>query len=154
VTALLRLKAPWVPSEPDRLGDLAISRGGDDVLTYDDGISLSVEVLDPIRYETVEDLVVSARDAEGPGRLVLVAGAVPVEWRAAIRRAELSFIDLDGVVEIVWPRLRVSASRFGKKIVRHRRAAPLQKGHALVAEELLISWANSQPTTTTPCAPG
>ena len=91
MAALLRLNAPWVPSEPDRLGDLAISRGRDDVLTYDDGISLSVEVLNPVRYETVEDLVSSARDAAAPGRLVLVAGAVPVEWRAALRQAEVEF---------------------------------------------------------------
>jgi DNA-binding transcriptional ArsR family regulator len=152
VAALLRLNAPWVPSEPDRLGDLAISRGRDDVLTYDDGISLSVEVLNPVRYETVEDLVLSARGAAGPGRLVLVAGAVPVEWRAALRQAELSFIDLDGVVEIVWPRLRVSGSRFGKEIVRHRRAVPLQKGHALVAEELLIASVDGTPPTITELA--
>jgi MarR family len=147
VTAVLRLNVAWAPNEPDRLGDLAISRGSNDVLEYDDGISLYVEVLDPVRYETVEDLVHSAQDAAGPGRLVLVAGAVPVEWRAALRRAELSFIDLGGVVEIVWPRLRVSASRFGKQVVRHRRAVPLQKGHALIAEELLIASVDGMPPT-------
>jgi MarR family len=147
VTALLRLSAAWAPYEPDRLGDLAISRGSDDVLEYDDGISLHVEVLDPVRYDTVDDLVLSARDAAGPGRLVLVAGAVPIEWRAALRRAELSFIDFGGVVEIVWPRLRISASRFGKEVVRHRRAVPLQKGHALVAEELLIASVDGAPPT-------
>ena len=152
MAALLRLNAPWVPSEPDRLGDLAINRGGDNVLTYDDGISLSVEVLDPVRYATVEALVLSARDAAGPGRLVLVAGAVPVEWRAALRQADLSFIDVDGVIEIVWPRLRVSASRFGKEVVRHRRAVPLQKGHALVAEELLIASVDRTPPTITELA--
>jgi predicted transcriptional regulator len=152
VAAVLRLNAPWVPSEPDRLGDLAIQRGRDDVLTYDDGIILSVEVLDPVRYGTVEDLVLSARDAAGPGRLVLAAGAVPVEWRAGLRQADLSFIDVDGVVEIAWPRLRVSASRFGKEIVRHRRAVPLQKGHALVAQELLIASVDGAPPTITELA--
>ncbi|MGH7225588.1 MAG: MarR family transcriptional regulator [Gemmataceae bacterium] len=148
----MRLNAPWVPSKPDRLDDLAISRGGDNVLTYDDDISLQVEVLDPVSYESVEDLVVSARDAAGPGRVVLVAGAVPVEWRAALRQAELSFIDLDGVVEIVWPRLRVSARRLGKDVVRHRRAVPLQKGHALVAEELLLASVEGSPPTITELA--
>lgn len=152
MAAVLRLDVPWVPSEPDRLGDLAISRGRDDVLTYDDGISLGVEVLNPLRYETVQDLVSSARDAVVPGRLVLVAGAVPVEWRAVLRQAELSFIDLDGVVEIVWPRLRVSASRFGKEVVRHRHAVPLQKSYALVAEELLIASAGGAPPTITELA--
>ncbi len=152
VAAVLRLNAPWIPSEPDRHGDLAISRGSDDVLTYDDGISLRIEVLDPVRYKTVEDLVVTARDAAGPGRLALVAGAVPVEWRATLRQAELSFIDVDGVVEIAWPRLRVSTSRFGKEIVRHRGAVPLQKGHALVAEELLISSVDGTPPTITELA--
>ena len=152
VTALLRLNALWVPSEPDRLGDLAISRGHDDVLTYDDGISLSVEVLNPVRYETVQDLVSSAQDAAAPGRLVLVAGVVPVEWRAVLRQAGLSFIDLDGVVEIVWPRLRVSASRFGKEIVRHRHAVPLQKSYALVAEELFIASVDGAPPTITELA--
>jgi transposase len=152
VAALLRLNVPWVPSKPDRFGDLAISRGGGDVLAYDDGISLLVEVLDPAHYETVGDLLVSAQDAMGPGRLVLVAGAVPVEWRAALRKAELSFIDVGGAVEIVWPRLRVSASRFGKEVLRHRRALPLQKGHALVAEELLIASLSGTPPTITELA--
>ena len=152
VVALLRLNVPWVPSEPDHHGDLAIIRGRDDVLTYDDGISLSVEVLDPVRYGAVEDLVAFARDIAGPGRLVLVAGTVPVEWRAALRQAELSFIDAGGVVEIAWPRLRVSASRFGKEIVRHRRAVPLQKGHALIAQELLISSVDGRPPTITELA--
>jgi DNA-binding transcriptional ArsR family regulator len=152
VAAVLRLNAPWVPNEPDRLGDLAIRRGRADVLTYDDGISLSVEVLDPVRFQTAEDLVTSARDAAGPGRLVLAAGAVPVAWRAALRQADLSFIDVDGVVEIAWPRLRVSASRFGKEVVRHRRAVPLQKGHALVAQELLIASVDGTPPTITELA--
>ena len=108
---------------------------------------------DPIRYgRPWKILSFSARDIAGPGRLVLVAGAVPVEWRAALRQAELSFIDVDGVVEIAWPRLRVSASRFGKEIVRHRRAVPLQKGHALVAEELLISSVSGTPPTITELA--
>lgn len=149
VEALLRLNAPWVPSEPTRHGDLVISRGRDDVLTYEDGISLSVKVLDPVRYKTAEGLIASARDGAGPGRLVLVAGAVPVEWRAALRQAEVSFIDADGVIEIAWPRLRVSASRFGKEVVRHRRVVPLQQGHALVAEELLISSLDGKPPTVT-----
>jgi hypothetical protein len=45
-----------------------------------------------------------------------------------------------GVVWIVWPRLRVSSGRFaGPEVVRRCDPVPLQKGHALVAQELLIS---------------
>lgn len=136
---MLRLNLPWIPDEPDHVGDLIISRGRDDVLTYDDGISLQVHVLDPAFYETVEDVIASARAEDGPGRVALVAGSVPVEWRAALRQVRLSFIDVDGVAEIAWPRLRLAARQFARQVIRRRDVVPLQKGHALVAEELLIA---------------
>ena len=56
-----------------------------------------VEVIDPASYETVMDLVVAARAAAAPGRLVLVAGAVPIDWRAFLRHYDLSFMDVGGV---------------------------------------------------------
>src|SRR5260370_22672111 len=88
-----------------------------------------------------------ARGQVGAGRVVLVAGAVPVGWRAQLRTAELSFIDVTGVVDIEWPRLRVSARRFAQPIKRRRSPIPLQKGHALVVQELLIAASGgAQPT--------
>jgi hypothetical protein len=150
MATVLRLNLPWLPDEPDHLGDLAVSRGHDDALTYDDGISLRVVVLDPALYASAEELVASARAAGEPGRVVLVAGSVPVEWRAILRHAEVSFIDVGGVAWIVWPRLKVSSGRFaGPEVVRRRDPVPLQKGHALVAQELLISAVDDgQPTIT------
>jgi hypothetical protein len=150
MAAVLRLNLPWLPDEPDHLGGLTVARGRDDALTYDDGISLRVVVLDPSSHASAEDLVASARAADEPGRVVLVAGSVPVEWRAALRHAEVSFIDVGGVAWIAWPRLRVSSGRFaGPEVVRRRDPVPLQKGHALVAQELLISAVDGgQPTIT------
>jgi hypothetical protein len=40
VAAVSQLNAPWVPAEPESFADLVVRRGRDNVLTYDDGISL------------------------------------------------------------------------------------------------------------------
>ncbi len=78
---------------------------------------------------------------------MLVAGAVPVGWRARLRAAELSFVNVGGVVDISWPRLRVSARRFGQPVKRRRSPVPLQKGHAVVVQELPIAASRgAQPT--------
>jgi hypothetical protein len=79
MAAVLRLNLPWLPDEPDHLGDLVVSCGRDDALTYDDGISLRVVVLDPASCASAEELVASAQAVDGPGRVVLVGGPVPVE---------------------------------------------------------------------------
>jgi hypothetical protein len=151
---LLRLNLPWLPETLGRIGALAVTHGRDDVLTYDDGISLHVVVLDPASRTSVSDLVAAAREEAGPGRVVLVAGTVPVDWRAALRRAEVSFLDVGGVAEIAWPRLRVASRQFTKQVVRRRDPVPLQKGHALVAQELLVASANEVPVSITELAQG
>lgn len=150
MVAVLRLNSSWVPAEPESFADLVVRRGRDNVLEYDDGISLRVQLIDPAAYRDAEALVADARSAAGqPGQVALVGGAVPVRWRAALRGAGLSFIDVGGVVEVDWPRLRVSSAQFGREVVRRRRPASLQKSHALVAEELLVSaLAGQQPTVT------
>jgi hypothetical protein len=145
MVAMLRLNVPWLRGEAERVGDLAISGGPEDVLTYDDGISLQVVVLDPAACTSADELVARARVAGGPGRVVLAAGAVPVEWRAELRGAEVSFMDAGGVAEIAWPRLRAASGRFaGQPVVRHREPMPLQKGHALVVQELAIAAGNGE----------
>jgi DNA-binding MarR family transcriptional regulator len=149
MAAELRLNLPWVPQEPERIGELVVQRGRNDVLAYDDGITLQVRVLDPAVYASAEALVAEARDETGPGRVVLVAGAVPVGWRPVIREAGLSFVDVSGVAEISWPRLRTSTRQFARSVERRRAAIPLQKGHSLVVQELLIASAGeSRPTIT------
>jgi DNA-binding transcriptional ArsR family regulator len=61
--------------------------------------------------------------------------------------AELSFIDVSGVADINWPRLRLSSRHFAHPVTRQRSPMPLQKGHGLVVQELLIASADgSQPT--------
>jgi DNA-binding transcriptional ArsR family regulator len=142
VSAELRLDLPWVPQSPQRVGELAVQRGRRNVLSYDDGIALEVCVLDPAVYPSAAALARDADKQARPGRVVLIAGAVPVTWRAHLREAELSFIDVSGVVDISWPRLRVVARRFAQPVSRRRSPLPLQKGHAVVAQELLIATAD------------
>ncbi|MCC5954431.1 MAG: winged helix-turn-helix transcriptional regulator [Acidimicrobiia bacterium] len=50
----------------------------------------------------------------------------------------MSFVDVSGVAEIDWPRIRVSSRRFGRSVQRQRASLPLQKGHAAVTQELLV----------------
>jgi len=83
-------------------------------------------------------VIEEARRAGGPGRVVLVAGAVPPAWRAALRDAGVSFVDVSGVAAVDWPRIQVDARRFGRSVRRHRPPLPLQKGHGAVVQELLV----------------
>src|SRR5215472_2622949 len=147
MSAELRLDLPWVSPSGERVGELLIRRGHNDVLSYDDGITLQVLVLNPARFASSKALLQATRDQAGPGRVVLVAGAIPVGWRADLRKGEVSYIDVGGVVEVSWPRLRVSARRFGQPVMRRRSPIALQKGHARVVQELLIAAVGgSRPT--------
>lgn len=139
MTVELRLNLPWIPQAPEHIGELTVRRGVSDILAYDDGITMQVHVLDPVSYSSASTLTVQALDAVGPGRVALVAGALPVAWRPALREAGVSFIDVAGTAEISWPRIRVSSRRFGQPVTRRRDGVPMQKGHALVAQELLIT---------------
>jgi hypothetical protein len=47
VAAVLQLNASWVSAEPESFADLVVRRGRDNVLTYDDGISLRVQLINP-----------------------------------------------------------------------------------------------------------
>lgn len=147
MVAELRLDLPWAPRSPERVDELVVRRGQETLLSYDDGITLEVRLLDPAAYSSAEAVLRDANTQQGPGRAVLVAGAVPVSWRAQLRTAEVSFIDVTGVVDICWPRLRVSARHFAQPARRRRSPVPLQKGHALVVQELLTAAASgSRPT--------
>lgn len=139
MSAELRLDLPWVRQSPQHVGELVVQRGRQNVLSFDDGIVLEVCLLDPAVYSSAEALVRDADAQARPGRVVLIAGVIPVGWRAQLREAELSFIDVSGIADISWPRLRVVARHFGQPVSRHRSPLPLQKGHAVVAQELLIA---------------
>jgi DNA-binding transcriptional ArsR family regulator len=147
MSAILTLDLPWVEGRTGRLDDLAVGRGRVNTLTYDDGIVLDVQVIDPAAYNSLSALLDAVRAAAGPGRVVLVAGAVPLDWRARLREAEVSFVDVSGVAEIAWPRIHVRERHFGKPARRRRAPLPFQQGHALVAQELLAVTADgSHPT--------
>ncbi len=152
--AELRLNLPWIPRDPELLDGLAVRRGRSSTLIYDDGVALEVRVVDPGGQRSVEQVLDEVHRADGPGRVVLVSGAVPVEWRGRLRDAEVSFLDANGVAEIDWPRLRVSARRFGKPAKRQTSPVPLQKSHAVVAQELLIVAAGDRHATVTNIADG
>jgi DNA-binding transcriptional ArsR family regulator len=147
MTAELTLALPWVEATPEHLEGLIVRRGRANTLAYSDGITMEVLVLDPGLYGSAEALVGAANERAGPGRVLLIAGAVPLSWRPRLRDVELSFVDVAGVAEINWPRLRVSARRFGKPIKRRRSPVSLQKGHALVVQELLIASVDGEQLT-------
>ncbi|MGI8661944.1 MAG: hypothetical protein ACR2LQ_01885 [Acidimicrobiales bacterium] len=151
--AELRLNLPWVPREPEQLSGLTVRRGRKSTLSYDDGVALEVRVVDP-GQQSIEQVLDEVHRQEGPGRVALVSGAVPIEWRARLRDDEVSFLDANGVAEIDWPRLRVSARRFGKPAKRQTSPVPLQKSHAVVAQELLIVAAGGRHATVTKIADG
>ncbi len=138
MSAVLTLDLPWVEEPSSSVDGLEIRRGRVPSLQYDDGIALEVLVVDPGAFVSADGVVDEARRAAGPGRVVLVAGVIPVSWRAALREAAVSFVDVSGVAEIDWPRVRISARRFGRPVQRQRSALPLQKGHAAVTQELLV----------------
>lgn len=152
IVPTLTLALPWVQAAPQQVDDLIIRRGRNSVLKYEDGIELDVRLVDPSGRSSPEALVTEAHKELGPGRVVLVAGAVPAPWRSRLREADLSFIDVSGIVEINWPRLRVSARRFGRPSKRRRSPLPLQKGYALVVHELLIAAAAGESPTITEVA--
>jgi predicted transcriptional regulator len=62
------------------------------------------------------------------------------------------FIDVSGIAEIAWPRIRVSTRRLTGPVERQTTAIPLQKGHALLVQELLIAPASGSPPTITELA--
>lgn len=138
MTAELMLDLPWVDASKTTFEGLDVRRGRISKLQFDDGIVLDVQVVDPGSYRDAPALIAGAKGLVGPGRVVLVAGSVPLAWRAELREAGVSFVDVSGIAEIAWPRVDVSAGRFGQQVRRHRAAVPLQKGHGLVAQELLV----------------
>jgi hypothetical protein len=141
--ARLRLPLPWVPEEPAHVGGLVLQRGADATLTYlDDGITLGVEILDPAAGYS--DLVFRAQSLPA-GSVALVAGDIPVGLRPRLRKDEISFLDVDGTVELFWPRLRLSASRATDPNVQ-RRTPPvtLRGAHARIVQALLISWSDGE----------
>jgi len=116
-------------------------------LRYEDGIDLAVALVDPSEFRTLDEMFARLADLDVPGSVVLVAGKLPFEWRAKLRSSGVSFVDVSGVAEISWPRLRVSAGRFNRSQQRRRAPLPMQKGHAVVTQCLLIATlGGSQPT--------
>lgn len=154
LSAELRLNLPWVSRAPEQLNGLTVRRGRQNTLTYDDGVALEVRVVDPAGQRSMEQLLDEVHRQEGPGRVVLVSGAVPVEWRGRLRGGEVSFLDATGVAEIDWPRLRASARRFGKAAKRRTSPVPLQKSHAVMAQELLIVAVGDRRATVSSVAEG
>lgn len=135
----LTLNLPWAPNEAAPLNGLKVRRGRHNELSYDDGITLEVRIVDPGSHRSLDALLDEVDRDRGAGRVVLVAGTIPVEWRSRLREADVSFFDVGGAVEIHWPRLQISARRFGKPSLRRTASVPLQKSHALIAQELLIT---------------
>jgi len=133
----LLLDLPWAPHQ--EIGELRVQRAKRSVLIYEDGIDLAVEVVNPGGFESAEDLLSHVSELDRPGSVVLVAGAIPIGWRPMLRSSGISFVDVSGVAEINWPRLNVSTGQFVKSPHRRRAPLPMQKGHAAVVQEALVS---------------
>ncbi len=134
----LVLDLPWVEAVQDIEG-LTLRRGSPSALRYDDGIELAIEIVDPVGFDSPDDLVAFVQRSRGPGRVALVAGVLPLRWRAQLRRSSVSFVDPSGVAEISWPRLKVSSGQFARPGERKRAALPMQKSHAVATQELLAA---------------
>lgn len=137
--AELTLNLPWAPRNPEPLDGITIRRGRHNVVSYDDGITLEVRLVDPSGHDTIDDLLGDVAAEGGAGRVVLVAGTIPVHWRGRLRGEEVSFIDVSGTASISWPRLHASTRRFAKQPVRRTALVPLQKARPIVAQEVLIT---------------
>jgi len=70
----LTLDLPWVRQEPERLDGLTIRRGRPNTLSYDDGITLEVHVVDPRSHRSIDGLLAAIARDRGAGRVMLVAG--------------------------------------------------------------------------------
>lgn len=133
----LAVELPWIVHQD--LGNLRVRRAGVNVLRYEDEIELAVVLVDPSEFGTLTELLDRLAELDVPGSVVLVAGKVPLQWRSKLRSLEVSFVDVSGVAEISWPRVRVSAGQFARATQRRRAPLPMQKGHALVTQSLLIA---------------
>jgi len=137
----LELNVPWI-TETQVDSDLTMSPGGLNRLVFDDGIELAVEVVSPASADSADGLLALTKDASRPGVVVLVAGNVPAEWRARLRATGTSWLDHDGVLELHWPRVDVSADRTNRVLgprSRRRQPMPLQKRRGAVAQALAIA---------------
>lgn len=134
----LRVDLPWLPGELD-LQAIVVSRGYENVLTYDDGIRLAVEVRDPALVHSLDELIESVLAGDEPGSVVLVAGQVPASWRSKLRERGISWADAGGAISLDWPRVRVTSHQASIVAPRRRRqVVPLQRGVARVAQEIAI----------------
>ncbi len=118
---------------------MSLQRNQVSSLRFDDGIELAVQLVEPGDFSELADLIDYVDRTRGPGRVVLVAGAVPLAWRSKLRSARVSFVDPSGVAEISWPRLKVSSGQFARRSERSRAPLPMQKSHAVAVQELVVA---------------
>lgn len=138
VPAELKLDLPWIESVTLKEPSLRIVRGAPNSISFPDGITLGVSVVIADHFRSVDDLHEAVVGAERPGTLVLVVGFIPQNWRSTLRSRETSFIDAAGIAELYWPRLRVTARRFGQIVERNRKPLGFQKNFAVVAQTLIL----------------
>lgn len=134
----LLLDLPWIESVQE-IDGVTLQRDPVSLLRFDDGIELAVEIVDPADFSEPTDLIDHVDRVRGPGRVVLVAGTVPLSWRSELRRARVSFVDHSGVAEISWPRLKVSSGQFARPRERSRASLPMQKSHAVAVQALVVA---------------
>ncbi len=139
------LDLPWLTASERVVDGLTIVRGSDNVLRYDDSIELAVQLVDPGSFDSVDALLDAI--VTKPGIVLLVAGAVPLPWRARLRSSGISFIDLSGVTVINWPRIQAISSRSFEAVQRHRSPLPFQKGYGRVIQQLVAATLEGQTLT-------
>lgn len=146
ITARLTVPLPWLHERPQQIEHLQVARGSQATLSYlDDGITLAVDVVNPA--DDVAGLLDRPRPP-APGRVTLIAGDIPLPLRAELRRAQVSFIDVDGTAELFWPRLRISASRVtDEDLQRQTPPVTLRGAHARIVQALLGAWLDGHTIT-------
>jgi hypothetical protein len=149
--ATLTLDLPWLPDQPVDLAEVEIERGPVNRLSYDDGIELAVALLAADPEDSVRSILRQVDELGGPGKVVLVVGSVPVEWRSKLRKQGVSWLATDGRMELRWPRLSVSAHRLSVSAptpARKRSPVALQKRQGVVAQVLCeLALSESLPVT-------
>lgn len=140
-TATAFLPLDWLGTQPARIGPLLLRAGSPARVEYHDALAPMQLAVDLLTVDDLDDLDDPGRvPTVGPGHVPLIVGDVPPADRSWLRRHQLSFLTSEGVVELWWPKLRVSAAptiEGEPGTMNWQPTVPLRGQHARVAQAML-----------------